>query len=80
MVPVSCKLVKTVAIPFSYSLYLSDGSFGLGFTWDATGHEDFVVEGGYCGLWLTKIFGVGGRKGNFSSFFFSVYNTSEIFG
>ncbi|XP_057510728.1 RING-H2 finger protein ATL22-like [Actinidia eriantha] len=62
VVPVSCKLVKTVAIPFSYSIYLSDGSFGLGFTWDATGREDFVVEGGFCGSWLAKIFGVRGRK------------------
>ncbi|XP_057462723.1 RING-H2 finger protein ATL22-like [Actinidia eriantha] len=57
-VPSSCKIVKTVAIPFSYSPYLSDNSFGLGFTWDVTGHEDFEVKG----VDRTKFFGVGGRK------------------
>lgn len=36
-VPVSCSFVKTVAIPFSYSPYLSDSSFGLGLTWDSIG-------------------------------------------
>ncbi|XP_057799610.1 putative RING-H2 finger protein ATL21A isoform X2 [Salvia miltiorrhiza] len=34
--PPSCSAVKTVAIPFSYSRYLSDGSFGLGLTWSPT--------------------------------------------
>uniref|UniRef100_A0A7N0USR1 RING-type E3 ubiquitin transferase n=1 Tax=Kalanchoe fedtschenkoi TaxID=63787 RepID=A0A7N0USR1_KALFE len=30
----SCRILKTVAIPFSYSPYLSDNHFGLGLTWD----------------------------------------------
>ncbi|XP_052210047.1 RING-H2 finger protein ATL22-like [Diospyros lotus] len=42
--PISCRPVKTIAIPFSYSPYLSDNSFGLGFTWDLTGFEDFQVK------------------------------------
>ncbi|KAK4260344.1 hypothetical protein QN277_003472 [Acacia crassicarpa] len=32
--PDSCVAVKTVAIPFEYSPYLSDNSLGLGLTWD----------------------------------------------
>ncbi|KAF7127854.1 hypothetical protein RHSIM_Rhsim11G0041200 [Rhododendron simsii] len=43
VVPDSCKPVKTVAIPFSYSPYLADDSFGLGITWDVTRREDFVT-------------------------------------
>ncbi|KAL2472076.1 RING/U-box superfamily protein [Abeliophyllum distichum] len=38
--PISCNFVKTVAIPFSYSPYLSDNSFGLSFTWNLTGECD----------------------------------------
>ncbi|CAI9771576.1 unnamed protein product [Fraxinus pennsylvanica] len=38
--PVSCDLVKTVAIPFSYSPYLSDNTFGLSLTWNLTGECD----------------------------------------
>ncbi|KAL2489691.1 RING-H2 finger protein ATL22-like [Forsythia ovata] len=38
--PVSCNSVKTVAIPFSYSPYLSDNSFGLSLTWNLTGECD----------------------------------------
>lgn len=33
-VPDSCGAVKTVAIPFEYSPYLSGNSLGLGLTWD----------------------------------------------
>lgn len=33
-VPVSCEAIKTVGIPFGYSPYLDDDSFGLGLTWD----------------------------------------------
>lgn len=33
IVPSSCRAMKTVAIPFSYSHYISDDSFGLRFTW-----------------------------------------------
>ncbi|XP_054810610.1 RING-H2 finger protein ATL22-like [Prosopis cineraria] len=34
-VPGSCVTVKTIAIPFEYSPYLSDNSLGLGLTWDS---------------------------------------------
>ncbi|XP_031384622.1 putative RING-H2 finger protein ATL21A [Punica granatum] len=33
----SCRLVKTVEIPFPYSPYLSDSSFGLRLNWESTG-------------------------------------------
>ncbi|KAA8522190.1 hypothetical protein F0562_012863 [Nyssa sinensis] len=49
-IPVSCKAVKTIAIPFSYSPYLSDNSFGLGFTWDLAGGQDGEAEGGDFGF------------------------------
>lgn len=40
-VPSSCKEVKTVAIPFKYSPYLSDNdSLGLRLTWDLRESED----------------------------------------
>ncbi|KAL2472098.1 GUB WAK bind domain-containing protein [Abeliophyllum distichum] len=38
--PVSCNSVKTVSIPFSYSPYLFDNSFGLSLTWNLTGECD----------------------------------------
>lgn len=38
-VPDCCRLVKTIAIPFSYSPYLSDNSFGLGLTWDSPSED-----------------------------------------
>ncbi|XP_030524672.1 RING-H2 finger protein ATL22-like isoform X2 [Rhodamnia argentea] len=44
-VPGSCKKIKTVAIPFSYSPYISDNSFGLGLTWDLPGRESFATKG-----------------------------------
>lgn len=34
---VSCMVIKTVGIPFPYSSYLSDNSFGLRLTWDLPG-------------------------------------------
>ncbi|KAF7116025.1 hypothetical protein RHSIM_RhsimUnG0040600 [Rhododendron simsii] len=43
VVPDSCKPVKTIATPFSYSPYLADDSFGLGITWDVTRREDSVT-------------------------------------
>ncbi|KAL5551408.1 hypothetical protein UlMin_001584 [Ulmus minor] len=43
-VPKSCKAIKTVAIPFQYSPFLSDSSFGLGLTWEFLGGQD-------CSLW-----------------------------
>lgn len=39
-VPTSCQHVNTVAIPFSYSPYLNDNSFGLRLTWKMTGSEE----------------------------------------
>ncbi|XP_061368298.1 uncharacterized protein LOC133311289 [Gastrolobium bilobum] len=39
-VPGSCKVVKTVAIPFKYSPYLSDNSLGLRLTWDSRESEE----------------------------------------
>lgn len=44
-VPGSCKKIKTVAIPFSYSPYISDNTFGLGLTWDLPGRERFTSKG-----------------------------------
>ncbi|GMY29952.1 RING-H2 finger protein ATL22-like [Fagus crenata] len=46
-IPNSCRPVKTVAIPFQYSPYLSDNSFGLGLSWDM---PDCEAKGGHCGL------------------------------
>ncbi|KAL8238746.1 hypothetical protein R6Q59_015313 [Mikania micrantha] len=43
-VPSSCEVVKTVSIPFAYSSYVSDDSFGLDLTWDSTGFVDFAEE------------------------------------
>ncbi|KAK9068029.1 hypothetical protein SSX86_012140 [Deinandra increscens subsp. villosa] len=43
-VPSSCNVVKTVSIPFAYSSYVSDDSFGLDLTWDSDGWMDLVEE------------------------------------
>ncbi|KAD4178289.1 hypothetical protein E3N88_26880 [Mikania micrantha] len=43
-VPGSCEVVKTVLIPFAYTSYVSDDSFGLDLTWDSSGFKDFVEE------------------------------------
>lgn len=45
-VPLSCRAVKTIAIPFAYSPYISDNSFGLGLTWELPGCEDCEGKGG----------------------------------
>ncbi|XP_044486920.1 RING-H2 finger protein ATL22-like [Mangifera indica] len=45
-VPLSCRAVKTIAIPFAYSPYLSDNSFGLGLTWELPGCEGCEGKGG----------------------------------
>ncbi|KAI4303272.1 hypothetical protein MLD38_038922 [Melastoma candidum] len=34
-VPSNCRAIKTVAIPFGYSPYISDNTFGLALTWDS---------------------------------------------
>lgn len=41
-VPGSCEPVKTVSIPFAYSSYVSDDSFGLDLSWDSDGFKDFA--------------------------------------
>ncbi|KAI3719112.1 hypothetical protein L6452_20003 [Arctium lappa] len=38
----SCKPVKTILIPFMYSSYVSDESFGLDLSWDSDGFKDFA--------------------------------------
>ncbi|KAE8713791.1 RING/U-box superfamily protein, putative isoform 2 [Hibiscus syriacus] len=43
-VPDSCRTIKTVAIPFAYSSYLSDSSFGLGLTWELPQRHDFGFQ------------------------------------
>lgn len=44
--PFSCRAIKTIAIPFGYSSYLSDNSFGLGLTWGFLGRKDCEQKGG----------------------------------
>ncbi|CAJ2645862.1 unnamed protein product [Trifolium pratense] len=39
-IPTSCKEVKTVAIPFEYSPYISDNSLGLRLTWNLRESEE----------------------------------------
>ncbi|GLT49138.1 hypothetical protein SLA2020_227160 [Shorea laevis] len=46
--PDSCTLIKTVSIPFPYSPYLSDNTFGLQLTWDLPECEDCEGGGGQC--------------------------------
>ncbi|KVH91966.1 RING-H2 finger protein ATL20-like [Cynara cardunculus var. scolymus] len=43
-VPGSCEVVKTVSIPFAYSSYVSDDSFGLDLTWDSDGFQSIGEE------------------------------------
>lgn len=42
--PSSCKEIKTVAIPFKYSPYISDNSLGLRLTWNLRESEDNKQE------------------------------------
>lgn len=42
VVPDFCNHVKTVGIPFSYSPFLSDNTFGLGLTWNLENSQDSV--------------------------------------
>jgi hypothetical protein len=39
-IPSSCKRIKTVAIPFKYSPYISDNSLGLRLTWNLLESEE----------------------------------------
>ncbi|KAK8691058.1 hypothetical protein V6N13_074579 [Hibiscus sabdariffa] len=43
-VPDSCSPIKTVAIPFAYSSYLSDANFGLRLTWDFPQPDHFGFQ------------------------------------
>lgn len=49
-VPESCKPIKTVDIPFKYSPYLADNSFGLRLTWGFLEDQDCDGKEGPCGL------------------------------
>jgi hypothetical protein len=61
-VPDSCRRVKSVAIPFLYSPYISDNSFGLGLSWDnLPGSEDRRLKD------KTGRSDVAPDKGNFNS-------------
>lgn len=44
VVPDSCSVVKTVGIPFSYSPYISDNSFGLRFSWGSSDQKEKEEE------------------------------------
>ncbi|MCD7455800.1 hypothetical protein HAX54_029654 [Datura stramonium] len=44
VVPDFCNHVKTVGIPFSYSPFLSDNTFGLGLTWHLENSQKDCVE------------------------------------
>ncbi|MBA0609672.1 hypothetical protein Godav_021686, partial [Gossypium davidsonii] len=46
-VPDSCRAIKTVEIPFGYSSYLSDNSFGLGLTWELPKRDDEDGDDGF---------------------------------
>ncbi|XP_059641706.1 RING-H2 finger protein ATL22-like [Cornus florida] len=73
--PVSCKAVRTIAIPFAYSPYLSDNRFGLGLTWDSTGCEDCEAKGVFLsksGLPLPGCFMVHEKVIGFTIFIFMV--------
>ncbi|KAI7756876.1 hypothetical protein M8C21_029078 [Ambrosia artemisiifolia] len=54
-VPSSCEAVKTVMIPFGYSSYVSDDSFGLDLSWESVGVMEFAEEGR--GVGVDTIFG-----------------------
>ncbi|PON64567.1 hypothetical protein PanWU01x14_122790 [Parasponia andersonii] len=46
-VPKFCTKVKTIAIPFGYSPYLADNSFGLSLTWSFLGGQEFDGKEGF---------------------------------
>ncbi|XVF10886.1 hypothetical protein REPUB_Repub07fG0222000 [Reevesia pubescens] len=60
--PDSCRQIKTVAIPFAYSSYLSDSSFGLGLTWELPEPEDSGLPSktGWFHLSPKKVLMIGG--------------------
>lgn len=61
-VPRSCKKIKTVGIPFSYSSYISDNMFGLGLTRDLPVCEKFTSKDHRHILSIDR----GNGEGNFS--------------
>ncbi|KAL7167163.1 hypothetical protein ACSBR2_037772 [Camellia fascicularis] len=72
-VPVSCKPVRTISIPFSYSPYLSDNSFGLGFTWDLPG-----MGGGCRESWVVRCFNL--ARGKVSSILIFIFMVATLIG
>ncbi|PIN06413.1 hypothetical protein CDL12_21033 [Handroanthus impetiginosus] len=58
--PGSCSFVKTVAVPFSYSRYLSESSFGLAFTWNSGLNEESDCETGQPEKYFKTFYGVSG--------------------
>lgn len=77
--PNSCRKVKTVAIPFQYSPYVSDNSFGLGLSWDdgLPGSDDGEANRRRCGF-KSKT-GRSSDKGNLCLFTFSVHHSFTDF-
>lgn len=53
-IPDSCRKIATVPIPFAYSPFLADNSFGLGLTWDPHGAEESEGHGHTVSLRITE--------------------------
>lgn len=51
-----CAVVKTVAIPFEYSPYLSDNSLGLGLTWDLSQSQEIIPRNSQTARYTGKFF------------------------
>ncbi|XP_031250803.1 RING-H2 finger protein ATL22-like [Pistacia vera] len=75
-VPLSCSVVKTIAIPFAYSPYISDNTFGLGLTWELPGCEDSEGKGGLSKTTFLNY--IPYRPGKFSLFLL-IINSLEVF-
>ncbi|XP_014520358.1 LEAF RUST 10 DISEASE-RESISTANCE LOCUS RECEPTOR-LIKE PROTEIN KINASE-like 1.2 [Vigna radiata var. radiata] len=58
-VPGSCAGVKTVAIPFAYSPYLSDSKLGLRLTWGMREPQDRETTNGARGSHTSRNIGIG---------------------
>lgn len=76
--PEFCKPIKTVDIPFKFSPYLADNSFGLRLTWGFLEDQDCDgKEKGPCGLRVQNGgFGMGLVQGMFfccSLFFYNYF-------
>lgn len=55
VVPDSCTVLKTVGIPFSYSPYISDNSFGLRFSWSSS-EEKRIQSDESNGSWIDIVY------------------------